>query len=336
MFLGRLLVLYVLFHVSKGEEQLLLVLGGAGQPSVGLYNQECDIKCQVQIPDVPQPFGKPGRVGSYAASYVGGDSVIVCGGLEDFGPQISSFDDCQILDLKTLEWTSMNMANYSAHGVTARVDDQFLIFGGEHRDYETIGPSEWIKHNQIQKLNLSTLLDSQATWTILQEPTYNDDPFIGSCAVVIDGNVWMSYGSNVVSFDLDKEKWVALLPNVGISGRRYGCTLVQSEFHYFMVFVGGDYELATAFDFLTGNILELPQPRYKRPHRPILTTVGSHIVVHGGDYNNGEFVTEEALDWNNMEAGWQERTVRDVSRVDSPGVLVSAHLFPHCSCQREN
>ena len=71
-----------------GVEDLLLVLGGGGEPSVALFNHACDRQCVVDIPDIPQAYGSPGRTGSYAA--ILGDTVLVCGGLDDAGPPISS------------------------------------------------------------------------------------------------------------------------------------------------------------------------------------------------------------------------------------------------------
>merc|ERR1719348_1300522 len=125
-----------------GQDDLLLVLGGAGEPSVALFNQACDSQCQVDIPDVPQDYGAPGRTGSYAG--VLGDNVHVCGGLDDGGPPISSFKDCQILNLRSLTWTASEMGNYSANGVSVQLSpDQFTIFGGENTRYDGPGPTEW-------------------------------------------------------------------------------------------------------------------------------------------------------------------------------------------------
>ena len=82
----------LLLQSVQGEDKLLLILGGGGTPQVSLINQVCDKKCEVAIPDVPQPYGSPGRQGSYAVSF--NDTVIVCGGLDYSGPPISSFRDC--------------------------------------------------------------------------------------------------------------------------------------------------------------------------------------------------------------------------------------------------
>ena len=85
----------------------------------------------------------------------------------------------------------------------------------------------------------------------------------------------------------------------------------------------------------TGFRIELPQPSFKRSHQPILTVVGTHLVVHGGEYVGEGFATEEALKLDDfVNTGWQARTVGDVSRVDSPAVLVSAKFFPDCVCEQ--
>jgi len=331
-----LLLCFLLCFLSwtTGQEDnpghLLLVLGGGGEPNVGLFNQICDLKCDVEIPDVPQPYGSPGRTGSYAASL--GDSVLVCGGLDDSGPPISSFKDCQELDLSTLTWTAMKMANYSAHGVSAQVSaDQFTIFGGENTRYNGPGPTEWVDHNQIQHLDVS----KDTKWTVLEELTLNEDSFLGSCAVVQNGKVLMtggSDGSKLVSFDLEQEKWEVVLPSIGFSAKRHGCALVDLNGSDHMVFLGGDYNLAVAVELSTGDTLDLPRPSSKRSHRPFLNIVGNHLVVHGGDYNGEGFVTEEALNLSNLEGGWHARTVEDVSRVDSPMVVIKTELFSECTC----
>eukprot|EP00092_Neocalanus_flemingeri_P014338 GFUD01015465.1.p1 GENE.GFUD01015465.1~~GFUD01015465.1.p1 ORF type:complete len:342 (+),score=79.92 GFUD01015465.1:129-1154(+) len=312
-------------------EQLLLVLGGAGEPSVALFNQECDKKCSVEIPDVPQPYGAPGRTGSYAASL--GDTALVCGGLDADGPPISSFKDCQVLDLATLTWSVLGMANYSAHGVSAQLSpDQFTIFGGENTRYNGPGPTEWVDHNQIQHLDVSA---ADAKWTILEELTRNDDPFLGSCAAVHNGKVLMTGtydGSSLFSFDLAQQKWEVVLADTGFFAERHGCAIVELNGANQMVFIGGDYNLAVAVNLENGDKTELPRTSFERSHRPVLTVVGSHLVVHGGNYNNKGFATEEALSLDDLEGGWQVRTVEDVSRVDSPAVVIDTKFFQDCTC----
>lgn len=77
---------------------MLLLLGGSGQPSVSVVGGD-DSECQLDptIPDVPQPYGSPGRSGSLAGYH--GGSVVVCGGDDDSAPPFSSFKDCHRLDL---------------------------------------------------------------------------------------------------------------------------------------------------------------------------------------------------------------------------------------------
>ena len=218
-----------------------MVLGGSGDPSVALFNQACDKKCSVEIPDVPQDYGSPGRTGSYAASL--GDKVFVCGGLDDSGPPISSFKDCQALDLKSLSWTSSIMANYSAHGVSAQVSpDQFTVFGGENTRYNGPGPTEWVNHNQIQHFDAST----DAEWNILDQLTLHNDSFLGSCAVIHDGKVFMtdgSGGSSLVSFALAEENWEVVFPSLGFWAKRHGCAVVEINGEDNLIFLGGDYNL---------------------------------------------------------------------------------------------
>ena len=240
-----ILSLSLTFGQESDSEHLLLVLGGAGEPSVALFNQACDQKCLVEIPDVPQAYGSPGRTGSYAASL--GDSVLVCGGLDDSGPPISSFKDCQVLDLTTLTWSSSNMANYSAHGVSAQVSpDQFTIFGGENTRYNGPSPTEWVNHNQIQHLDASNNAVSESEWTILEELTLSNDSFLGSCAVAHDEKVLMtggSGGSQLLSFDLAQEKWEIVFPNTGFAAKRHGCIVAKLNGENNLVFIGGDYNL---------------------------------------------------------------------------------------------
>lgn len=83
---------------------MILLVGGSGSPDVrvllpgGRDSNEC--RLDPDIPEVPQSYGSPGRVGSIAA-FRGDSSVIVCGGVDDGGPPFSSFKDCQTLDLRT-------------------------------------------------------------------------------------------------------------------------------------------------------------------------------------------------------------------------------------------
>ena len=64
-----------------------------------------------------------------------------------------------------------------------------------------------------------------------------------------------------------------------------------------------------------------------------MTVLGTHLLVHGGAYAGEGFITEETLKLDDFgNNGWEARTVGDVSRVNSPAVLVSAEFFPDCTC----
>ena len=231
---------------DDSDQQLLLVLGGASDASVAVYNQACDIKCSVDIPNVPQDYGFPGRTGSYAT--VLGDSVLVCGGLDDAGPPISSFKDCQKLDLSTFTWSKdKNMANYSANGVSIQIStSEFIVFGGENTRYNGPGPTEWVDHNQIQLLDVS----EDESWKILDKLTLNNDSFLGSCAVFHDGNVLMTdgwQGTSLVSFNVDTKSWAEVFSDVGFSAKRHGCALVLINGEEHMAFIGGDTNLVIKY-----------------------------------------------------------------------------------------
>jgi len=332
-----LLLLQLLLIISSicasasddSDQQLLLVLGGASDASVALYNQACDIKCSVDIPNVPQDYGFPGRTGSYAT--VLGDSVLVCGGLEDAGPPISSFKDCQKLDLSTFTWSKdKSMANYSANGASIQIStSEFIVFGGENTRYNGPGPTEWVDHNQIQHLD-------EETWKNLDTLTLNNDSFLGSCAVFHDGNVLMTdgwQGTSLVSFHVDTQSWTEVFSDVGFSAKRHGCALVLINGEEHMAFIGGDSNLAVALNLKTGAVVDLPPLSGRRPYRPIVTFISSHLIVHGGAFNGDDFQTEEALDLNNYENGdWEPRMLTDVSRINSPAVIISSKFASECRC----
>jgi len=318
-----------------GVEDLLLVLGGGGEPSVALFNQACDRQCVVDIPDIPQAYGSPGRTGSYAA--ILGDTVLVCGGLDDAGPPISSFKDCQGLNLHTLSWTASQMGNYSANGVSVQISpDQFTIFGGENTRYDGPSPTEWVDHNQIQHLDTSG--DTGAEWVFLDQLTLNNDSFLGSCAVVHDDKVWMTDGvggSTLLSFSLETQEWEVVFPDIGFSAKRHGCVVANVNGEDNMIFLGGDNDLAAALNLATGYTILLPQPAYRRPYRPILNVIGAHLVAHGGGFAGENFLTEETLKLDDFgSSGWEGRTVGDRSRINSPAVVVTTEFFPDCSCDQ--
>ena len=127
--------------------------------------------------------------------------------------------------------------------------DQFTIYGGENTRYNGPGPTEWVDHNHIQHLDVSTSSPADAKWTILEELTLNNDSFLGSCAVVHDGKVWMTGGpdgSRLVSFDFAEKKWGVVLANTGFAAKRHGCYVVELNGDTHLVFIGGDNDLVNS------------------------------------------------------------------------------------------
>ena len=289
---GAQIFLTLLTVSVGGEGNLLLILGGGNTPGVSLINQVCDKKCDVSIPDVPQPYGWPGRRGSYAVSF--SDSVIVCGGLDFSGPPISSFKDCQRLDLSSLSWSEVpgSMANYSALGASTKISSrEYLVFGGLHtRNFG--GPTEWVEHDAIQKLTLTDQLD--LVWTEMESKTYHESPMLDSCAVNLeDGSVLIVSQTQVLRFSPQSQKWTTLDLDLEISYSLgpYSCAKASIENQTFIVVM--DFDSPFAFNPESESIIMLPKPRGAR-EKPIVTVVENKIIVHG----ETEYSMEESLGKN--------------------------------------
>ena len=285
-----LLPVLLLLLDAHGEEKLLLLLGGGGTPEVSLLNQHCDKKCDVEIPDVPQPYGSPGRRGSYAVSF--DDSVIVCGGLDFSGPPISSFKDCQVLHLPSLTWSEapQSMANYSALGVSTKISSrEYLVFGGLHtRNFG--GPTEWVEHDSIQKMTLTEELELE--WTELESKTYHEDPLLDSCAVSLeDGSVLVVTETEIAQFNPQLEQWSTLELDIDLqtySLGPYSCAKVRIENEIFVIVM--NFDSPFAFNPVTKSIVMLPRPHGLR-EKPIVTVVDTKIIIHG----DSEESLEESL-----------------------------------------
>ena len=72
--------------------------GGASSPFITIVDDNGK-ECKPQVEDIPQPYGSPGRLGSIMGAV--NNILVVCGGLDSSGPPISSFKDCQRLNLDT-------------------------------------------------------------------------------------------------------------------------------------------------------------------------------------------------------------------------------------------
>ena len=265
----------------RGGGSLLLLLGGGDTPGVSLINLVCDKSCNVDIPDVPQPYGSPGRRGSYAVSF--NDSVVVCGGLDFSGPPISSFKDCQRLDLATLSWSEVpaSMANYSALGASAKISErEFLVFGGIYtRNYG--GPTQWVEDDTIQKLTLTDQLGLH--WTEMEGKTYRHAPMLDSCAVSLDtGRVLLISQNEIVQFSLESQQWSSLDLDIDVdhdySLGPYSCAKVSIENQTYVVVM--DFDSPFAFNPESKSIIMLPKPRGER-EKPIVTVIDTKIIVHG-------------------------------------------------------
>ena len=289
LFILAVQVLLLSLRSVQGEEQLLMILGGGGTPQVSLINQVCDKKCDVAIPDVPQPYGSPGRKGSYAVSL--NDSVIVCGGLDYSGPPISSFRDCQSLHLPSLSWSpGPAMANYSALGVSAKISrTEYLVFGGLHTR-SSGGPTEWVEHDDIQELSLSE--DRALDWRLLPSKTYQSDPLLDSCAVSLeDGSVLVVTKTQILNFSPQLGQWSIVELDVGVNGYslgQYSCAKVRIDGEMFVVVI--NLESPFAFSPSSHSIIMLPTP-LNRSEKPLVTVVGTEIIIHG----NSEPSFEESL-----------------------------------------
>merc|ERR550519_43088 len=146
---------------GSGPEYIVLALGGQGDASVELEGVSCD----AGIPDVPQPYGEEGRIGSYSTYW--DDNVMVCGGYSGSGPPFSTFRDCQILDLNTKSWREgPELMNLTAKRSSVNYGNKFYIFGGSYPSNPGPGPTVWREHNVIQVLDLS---DLESGWKIIDE-----------------------------------------------------------------------------------------------------------------------------------------------------------------------
>ena len=281
-------VLLLSLRSVQCEDKLLMILGGGGSPQVSLINQVCDKKCEVAIPDVPQPYGSPGRQGSYAVSF--NDSVIVCGGLDYSGPPISSFKDCQSLHLPSLSWSSgPAMANYSALGVSAQISRrEYLVFGGLHTRNSGPGPTQWVEHDDIQKLSLSE--DHQSLdWKLLESKTYQHNPLLESCAVSLeDGSVLVVTENQILSFSPHLEQWSTVELDVGVRGYslgQYSCAKIRIDGEMFVVVI--NLKSPFAFSPSSHSIIMLPTPLSSR-EKPLVTVVGTEIIIHGSSEQSFE------------------------------------------------
>jgi len=143
------------------DGSVVLALGGQGDPSVELER----FRCEAGIPDVPQPYGEEGRIGSYSTYW--DDYVMVCGGYSGSGPPFSTFRDCQILDLNTKTWREgPELKNLTAKRSSVNYGNKFYIFGGSYPSNPRPGPTVWRDHDVIQVLDLS---DLESGWKIIDE-----------------------------------------------------------------------------------------------------------------------------------------------------------------------
>jgi len=328
LYLRALQVTLLSLTVSvQSEDKVLLILGGGGTPQVSVINQICDKKCDVAIPDVPQPYGSPGRKGSYAVSF--NDTVIVCGGLDYGGPPISSFKDCQSLHLPSLTWTSgPAMTNYSALGVSAKISrSEYLVFGGLHtRNFG--GPTEWVDHDDIQKLSVN---DGQGLeWRLLKGKTYEDSPLLDSCAVSLqEGGVVVVSKTQILTFSPELEQWSVVGLDIDVTGYslgQYSCAEIMIEGEMFVVVINPQSPFA--FSPSSQSIIMLPTPLSSR-EKPLVTVIGTKIIIHG----KAEQSYEESLDVTAITEGWKPRSVQDIDRVEPAMVEVSGNFFESCKCE---
>ena len=211
------------------------------------------------------------------------DTVIVCGGLDYGGPPISSFKDCQSLHLPSLSWTSgPAMANYSALGVSAKISrTEYLVFGGLHTRNSGPGPTEWVEHDDIQKLSLS---DDQGAldWRLLEGKTYQHDPLLASCAVSLeDGSVLVVTETQILRFSPQLEQWDVVELDIGVTGYslgQYSCATIIIEGEMFVVVI--NLQSPFAFSPSSQSIIMLPTPQSRR-EKPLVTVVGTEIIIHG-------------------------------------------------------
>merc|ERR1719402_1226325 len=113
-----LLAVFLLLHKVSGDQ--LVTLGGSSTSSVGVIDIRVENihACPVSLPDVPQPYGAYPRMAAYSA--VWDNMVYVCGGISSGGPPISSYKDCQVLDLYSRSWSSgPSLVNYTSYGASA-------------------------------------------------------------------------------------------------------------------------------------------------------------------------------------------------------------------------
>eukprot|EP00095_Tigriopus_kingsejongensis_P000551 maker-scaffold212_size255419-snap-gene-1.33 protein:Tk00551 transcript:maker-scaffold212_size255419-snap-gene-1.33-mRNA-1 annotation:"transposase" len=176
------------------------------------------------------------RRGASAAYWNG--TVIVCGGLDSSGPPISSFRDCQVLDLTSLprKWSSgpemPDLLAYSGHTL---IGSRLYVIGGYHTSYPAPGPTQYVYSNKTYVLDMASMTDGwrEAEFQLAA-------PTADLCAVSTDNGRIAMIGALSGSFDPNSiDSWIPL-PDQGGSGM--GCALGNvTVAGSIFVAVGGGY-----------------------------------------------------------------------------------------------
>ncbi len=148
---------------SEKESTGILFLGGVGAPGLALVAPDGKECVDADLPDIPQEYGDPGRVGGVASYDPARSRVVFCGGLDSSpSPPFSSFRDCQVLDLKSKKWLDPSPApqlpeplSHSAYATTA--DGMFVVAGGHHQSNPKPGPTKTKISNRIYVLDLANI-----------------------------------------------------------------------------------------------------------------------------------------------------------------------------------
>jgi len=329
---------------SEEEERFVVLLEGHSAPDAALLRPD-GTACTPDPalpPAAPLPYGSPGRIGSSAAYSPESGHVVLCGGLDSSGPPISSYKDCQVLDLDKREWMEPSpvppmpeLLAYSGYAQTG--DGQFIVAGGIRASYKNgPGPTNWLESDRIYSLDLNNYTSG---WRELETRLPKNASHL--CAAATGSSVFVLgadlSGKVDVAVAAADSKWKEL---PALNSADAGCIADADEFgstHLYAVGgsagtgnqiarmeLGGDEDTWAEGDrggWQTGGGLETKE---QRPNRPAVARLPNSLVIAAGSPGADSV---EML----AETGW---TVREgalrTPRQDSASVTVDVKHFPEC------
>ncbi|XP_059098641.1 uncharacterized protein LOC131892806 [Tigriopus californicus] len=321
-------VIFVLTCPQDAREipqEVLVLLSGTSPSTVAVVNS-IGFECDVEIPEIPQPYGSPGRRGMSAGYW--NRSLIACGGLDNSGPPISSFKDCQMLDLDTRMWQEgPDMPELLAYSGYTMVGSVFYVIGGYHTKYDGGGPTQYVYSDQIYFLDLA---DIEIGWVTLDMklPSASSD----LCAVASPkGNIFV-IGSLSGYFNPNQaDSWTSIPNQEGVG---LGCDLYLTEFNSSIVVAVGGSSLKNKVETLNIGSEDLPDMAWntdlppfseERTRRPSIGVLNLDLIIAGGSQTSSKIEKFTEFGWSQDASGALKET-----RADQASIRVPSSMFPEC------